>query len=76
MEQVIQWKIEIKKSMCSGYGKTFDSAGSWSFDNDTATNDIIFGVGNSSSSHADDHQDFAVLGASPTFEINESFGSL
>ena len=37
----------------SGYGITFDSAGSWSFDNDTARNIIIFGVNNSSSFHAD-----------------------
>ena len=37
----------------SGYGVTFDSAGYWSFDNDTARNVIIFGVDNNSSSHAD-----------------------
>ena len=37
----------------SGYRITFDSAGSWSFDNDTARNIIIFGVNNNSSSHAD-----------------------
>ena len=29
----------------SGYGITFDNAGFWSFDNDTARNVIIFGVG-------------------------------
>ena len=32
----------------SGYGITFDSAGSWSFNNDTARNVIIFGVDNRS----------------------------
>ena len=31
----------------NGYGITFDSAGSWSFDNDFARNVIIFGVHNS-----------------------------
>ena len=39
--------------MFSGYGITLDSAGSWSFNNDTARNVIIFGADNSSSSHAD-----------------------
>ena len=42
-------------SVYSGYGITFDSACSWSFDNDIARNVIIFGVDNSSSSHADNH---------------------
>ena len=37
----------------SGYGIRFDSAGSWSFDNDTARNVINLGIDNSSSSHAD-----------------------
>ena len=32
----------------SGYGITFDSAGSWSFNNDTARNVMIFGVDNRS----------------------------
>ena len=42
-----------EKWVFSGYGITCDSAGSWSFDNDTARNVIIFGVDNSSSTHAD-----------------------
>ena len=41
------------KHVCTGYGITFDSAGSWSFDNDSAKNVIIFGVDNSSLSHAE-----------------------
>ena len=49
--------------MFSGYGITLDSAGSWSFNNDTARNVIIFGADNSSSSHADN------------FGINGSFGA-
>ena len=36
-----------QKYVYSGYGMTFDSASSWSFDNDTARNVIIFGVDNS-----------------------------
>ena len=39
--------------MYSGYGIIFDSAGSWSFDNDIARNVITFDVDNSSLSHAD-----------------------
>ena len=57
-------------------GITVDSAGSWSFDNDTARNVIIFGVDNSSSSHSGNWKNnFLVLGEGPTFGINGSFGS-
>ena len=60
----------------SGYGITFDSAGSWSFDNDFARNVIIFVVDNSSSSHSDNRKNnFLTLGENPTYGINESFGS-
>ena len=38
--------------MYSGYRITFDSGGSWSFDNDIARNVIMFGVDNSSSFRA------------------------
>ena len=62
--------------MYSGYGTTFDSAGSWSFGNDFTRNDVIFGVDNSSSSDADDRKnDFLVLGEGPAYGINGSFGS-
>ena len=65
-----------KKYAYSGYGITFDSTGSWSFDNDTARNVIIFGVDNSSSSHADNYKNnLLVLGEGPYFGINGSFGS-
>ena len=38
----------MKKNICIlGYEIIFDSAGSWSFDNDTASNVIIFEVDNS-----------------------------
>ena len=30
--------------MCGGYGITFDSASSWSFDNQIARNAMIFGA--------------------------------
>ena len=39
--------------MYSDCGITFDTVGSWSFDNDIARNIIFFGVDNSSSSYAD-----------------------
>ena len=58
------------------YGITFDSAGSWSFDNDVARNVIIFGVDNSSSSHSDNrNNNFLILGESPAYGINGGFGS-
>ena len=59
-----------------GYGITFGSAGSWSFDNDAARNVIIFGVDNSSSSHAGNRKNnFLVLGDGSTFGFNGSFVS-
>ena len=62
--------------MYSGYGITFGSAGSWSFGNDFARNVVIFGVDNSSSSHDNRNNNFLILGESPTYGINGSFGSL
>ena len=65
-----------EKQVYNGYVITFDSASSWSFDNESAKNVIIFGVDNSSSSHADNRKDhFFVLGEYPTFGINGGFGS-
>ena len=62
--------------MYSGYGKTFDSAGSFSFDNDFARNVIIFGVDNSYSSHSDSRKNnFLILGKGLTYGINGIFGS-
>ena len=61
-----------EKYVYSSYRITFDSAGFWSFDNDTARNVIIFGVWNSLSSHADNHKN-NVLGEGPIFGINRSF---
>ena len=42
-----------KKWVCSGYGIAFDGKGEFIFGNDYARNVIIFGVDNSSSSHAE-----------------------
>ena len=62
--------------MYCGYGISFDSADSWSFDNEIARNVIIFGVDNSLSSQAENRKNnFLVLGAGPTFRINGRFGS-
>ena len=67
---------QLLKYVYSGYGITFVSVGSWSFDNGTGRNVIVFGVDNSSSSHADNHKNnFLLLGEGPTFVINGSFGS-
>ena len=63
-----------EKYVYSGYVITFDSAGSWSFDNDTARNVVIFDVDNISSSHSDNRKNnYLILGE--TFGINGSFGS-
>ena len=65
-----------EKYVHSGYGITVGSPGSWRFDNDTAGNVIIFGVDNSSSSHADNRRNnFLVLGEGQTFGINGRFAS-
>ena len=65
-----------ERYMYSGFGIKFDGVGSWSFDNDTARNAIIFGVDNSSSSHADNRKNiFLVLNEGSAFGINGSFGS-
>ena len=62
--------------MHSGYLITFDSAGFGSFDNGTSRDVIIFGVDNSSSSHADHcKNNFLVLDEGSTFGINGIFGS-
>ena len=62
--------------MYSGYGITFDSASSWSFDNDTARNVVGFDVDNNLSSHSDNlKNNFSILGEGPSFGINGSFGS-
>ena len=62
--------------MYSGCGMRFGGAGSWSFDNDTARNVLIFGVDNRSSSYVENRKNnFLVLGEGPTFRINGSFGS-
>ena len=54
----------------------FDGKSDWSFGNDHARNFIIFGVANSSSSHADNlKNNFSVLGEGDTFGINGSFGA-
>ena len=62
-----------EKYVYSEYVMTFDSAGSWSFDNDFTRNVIIFGVDNSSSSHFDNRKnDFLILGEGPTYDTNGS----
>ena len=53
------------KYVYSGYVITFDSACSWSFDNDFTRNVLSFGVDNSSSSHSDKNN-LLILGEGPT----------
>ena len=59
-----------EKCVCSGYGITFDSAGSWSFGNDFARNVIIFDVDNSSLFHCENRKNnFSILSEDPTMVI-------
>ena len=57
------------------YGIAFDGAGSWNFGNGLATNVVIFGANNSSSSCTDNlKNNFLLLGEGLTYGINGSFG--
>ena len=57
----------------NGGGKAFDIKGYWSFINDIAKNDVIFGVDNSSSSRIDNPKNnFLVLVEGPTEATNGS----
>ena len=47
-KEIIIVSSDKEKNVYGGYGKTFDSTGSWSFDNDSARNFIIFGADNNS----------------------------
>ena len=65
-----------EKYVYSGYGITFDSGGSWSFDNGTARNVIIFDGYSSSSSHVDNRKNnFLILVLGPIYGINGKSGS-
>ena len=79
---MLTWTTNIVKNsdkekyVYSGCGITFASGGSWSFDNDTARNVIIFVVDSSSSSHLDNRKNnFSILGLDPTYGVNGKFGS-
>ena len=65
-----------EKDVYSGHRVTFGVVGSWSFDNNTARNAIIFGVYNILSFHADNFKNkFLMLGEGPIFGISGNFGS-
>ena len=65
-----------EKWLYSGYRKAFDEKGKRSFGNDYSRNVVIFGIENSSSSHADNcKNNFSVLNKGDIFGINGSFGA-
>ena len=65
-----------EKYVYSKHWIIFDSAGSWSFDNDFARDVIIFCVDNSSSSRSDNRKNnLLILSEFPTYGINGSFES-
>ena len=62
--------------MFRGYGIAFERKGTCNFGNDFARNVVIFGFGNSSSSHTDNRKNyFLELGEGTTSGINRSFSS-
>ena len=68
----IEKNSDKRKWVYSSYGIAFDSVGLWSF----SRNVTIFGVDNSSSSHADNCKNiFLVLGEEPTDGIIDSIGT-
>ena len=72
---IIVKNSDEEKRVHSCYGIAFNGANSSNFGNDDAKN-IIFSVDDSSSSHTDNRKNnFLVLGNSPTYCINGSFGS-
>ena len=59
-----------------GYGIAFDGAGSLSFGNSFARNNVICGVDISSPSHADNHKNnFLLLDEGPSDDINGRIGA-
>ena len=60
--------------MYSDYGRAFDWKGTWNFVNGFAMDVVIFDADNSPSSHANNLK-IKVLGESPTYVINGSFGA-
>ena len=70
-------KSDKEKYVYSGYGITFDSGFSWSFDNGTARNVIIFVFDSSSPLHVGNHKnDFLILCFGSTYGINGKIGSI
>ena len=62
-----------EKYVYSGYRIAFDWKSSWSSNDDSARNVIIFWVNNISPSHTDNlKNDFLILGKGDTFGINPS----
>ena len=52
LKKLVRNAIKIKFTLI-GRGIAFDGEGSWSFDDDSARNVVIFGVDDSSSSHTE-----------------------
>ena len=64
-----------EKWVYSGYGIAFNGRDLCNFGNDLARNVVIFGVDNSTSTHADTGKNnFLMIGVGPTYSINGSFG--
>ena len=73
---IIVKNSDKEKYVYSGYVIAVDRRDEWSFGSNYATNIIISGVDNSSSSHTDNLTNiFLILGEGYTFGINGDFGA-
>ena len=62
--------------MYSGYGLVYYGEGSWSFNDDTVRNVVIFAFNNSFLSHTGNlKDDFFILSEGDAFSTNGSFGA-
>ena len=68
--------IDKERYVYSGYRITFDSAGSWSLDNEITINFINFGADESSSTYENPRNNFSVLVEGHILEIIERSVSL
>ena len=68
--------VEKSKFSYNSQRIALDGNGFWRFDNESARNVVILGVGTSSSSHMDNPENnFLVLGEVPTENFNGSVGT-
>lgn len=69
--------LDCLNAQINGYGVSVDKTDSWNFGDESARNDVIFGVYNSSSACTDNRKNnFLMLGEEPTDDINGGAASI